>query len=85
VNDLVSNRWTGVVALAGWATVVSLLFVLHGFAAVGLGWMILAFSVALWPGRRSTRSITQVIHDIEAEPLRAVVMPARLVVPKAVP
>jgi hypothetical protein len=46
----------------------------------------LAFSAALWSGTGSTRSIAQVIDDIEAEPVPAVATPVHVAmpVPKAV-
>ncbi len=83
MKDLVSTRWIGVVRLAAPMSVVWLVFILHGFPWTGLAWVVsVAFSAALWAGMRSTRSIAQVIDEIEAEPVQAV--PVAPPMPKAV-
>ena len=51
MTGLVSNRWTGVAALAAPMSVVALVFILQGFPWAGLAWMSLAFSAVLWPLR----------------------------------
>jgi hypothetical protein len=86
MKDFVSNRWRRVVALAAPMSVVWLVFILYGFPWTGLVWVSLAFSAALWSGMGSTRSIAQVIDDIEAEPVPAVATPVHVAmpVPKAV-
>lgn len=88
MKDFVSNR-VRVVGLAMSAVSISLvwaIFILRGFPWTGLVWMSLACSAALWVGASSTRSIRQLIDDIEAEPVRVVATPVRVAtpVPKAV-
>ena len=51
MTGLVSNRWTGVAALAAPMSVVALVFILQGFPWAGLAWASLAFSAVLWPLR----------------------------------
>ena len=51
MTGLVSNRWTGVAALAAPMSVVALVFILQGFPWAGLASMSLAFSAVLWPLR----------------------------------
>ncbi len=80
MKDFGSNRSAGVVTLAASTSVVWLVFILHGLPWTGLVWVSLAFSIALWSGTVSTRSIAQVVDDIEAEPVRAIARP----VPKVV-
>jgi len=72
MKDMVSNRWIRVVALTAAMTVILAIFSPHGFPWMGLVWVSLAFVAALWVGRRPTRSIAQVIRDVEAEPMLAV-------------
>jgi hypothetical protein len=48
MTGLVSNRWTGVAALAAPMSVVALVFILQGFPWAGLAWASLAFSAVLW-------------------------------------
>jgi hypothetical protein len=75
MTDFVSNQWSRVVALATATLVGCAILIPAGLAWTGLLWMSLAFSVALWLDRGSRRTMTQVIHDVEAEPLRAVASP----------
>jgi hypothetical protein len=86
MKDFVSNRWSRVVALAALMAIIRLVFILYGFPWTGPVWVSLAFSAALWSGTGSTRSIVQVVDDIEAEPVLAVATPVRVAmpVPKAV-
>ena len=51
MTGFVSNRWTGVAALATPMSIVALVFILQGFPWAGLAWMSLAFSAVLWPLR----------------------------------
>jgi hypothetical protein len=76
MKDLVSNRRTGVFALAASISVVWLIFIFYGFPSTALLGVSLAFSAAYWMATHSTRSITNVIDDIKAEPVLAVVRPA---------
>jgi len=71
--DFVSSRRTRVVTWAAPMSVVCLVFIFHGFPWTGLAWVsLVAFSAALWAGTGVTRSIGQVIDDIEAEPAPAI-------------
>jgi hypothetical protein len=70
-------------------SVVWLAFILYGSPWVGLMWVVsLAFAAALWVSRgaQSSRSIGDVIADLEAEPVPAMAttMPAGTPAPKAV-
>jgi hypothetical protein len=47
MTGFVSNRWARVVALAAPMSIVSPVFILHGFPWAGLGWVGLAFWTAL--------------------------------------
>jgi len=60
-------------------SIISAISIPQGFPWTSLVWVTLAFSAALWVGRRSTRSVGQVIADIEAEPVQAA--PARVATP----
>jgi len=51
MTGLVSNRWTGLAALAAPMSIVALVFILQGYPWAGLAWVSLAFSAALWPLR----------------------------------
>jgi hypothetical protein len=69
----VSNRRARVVTLAVSMSVVWLVFILNGFPWTGLLGVSLALALlaAFWVAADSTRSITNVIDDIEAEPVAA--------------
>ena len=83
MEGFVSKRWTGV-ALAALMSVVWLAFILYGSPWTGLMWVVsMAFAGAILASRRGTRSsrsIGQVIADLESEPVPATATPA----PKAV-
>jgi hypothetical protein len=51
MTGFVSNRGTGLAALAAPMSIVALVFILQGFPWAGLAWMSLAFSAVLWPLR----------------------------------
>jgi hypothetical protein len=51
MTGFVSNRWTGVAALAAPMSIVAFIFILQGYPWAGLAWVSLAFSAALWPAR----------------------------------
>lgn len=78
MQDFVS-KWINVLSLTAWMSVVcGVLF--YGFPWTGLVWVSLALSVALWLlSRTSTRSTTQVIWDVEAEPVPVVAQPPKSV------
>jgi hypothetical protein len=69
MQDYVSTLWVRMVGLVASLSLVGALFIPSGFPWMGLGWLSLALSVALWLRMRSPRSMAQVIDDIEAEPL----------------
>ena len=81
MKDLVSNRWSRVVALSAPMSVVWLVFILYGFPWTGLVWVSLAVSAALSVRMRSPRSIAQATDEIEAEPVRAVATLVRVALP----
>jgi hypothetical protein len=81
MEDFVSNRWIRVAGLVASMSIVWGIFIRYGFPWMGLVWVSLAFSGALWLRMRSPRSIAQVIDDVEAEPVRAVAAPGPVVVP----
>jgi len=79
MNAFVSNRRFGVFALVASLSVVWVGCAIYAvppglpwMAWMGLGWAGLALSVALQVSIGSTRSIAQVLHDVEAEPVPAV-------------
>jgi hypothetical protein len=43
----------------------------YGFPWIGIGWAGLALTAALWVSSRSARSMSQVLHAVEAEPTTA--------------
>jgi hypothetical protein len=49
MTGFVSNRGTGVAALAAPMSIVAFIFILQGYPWAGLAWVSLAFSAALWP------------------------------------
>jgi len=51
MTGFVSNRWTGLAALAAPMSIVAFIFILQGYPWAGLAWVSLAFSAALWPAR----------------------------------
>jgi hypothetical protein len=89
MEGFVSKRWTGVAGLAVSLSVVWLVFILYGSPWIGLIWAVsLAFAAALWASRRaapSSRSIGQVIADLESQPVPATTpLPATMPATKAV-
>ena len=70
----VSNRRARVVTLAVSMSVVWLVFTLNGFPWTGLVGVSLALALlaAFWVASDSTRSIANVIDDVEAEPVPAI-------------
>ena len=72
MKDFVSSHWTSVAALVASMSVVCAIFVPYGFPWLGLAWASLALCAGCFLALRSTRSIGQVIHDVEAEPMLAV-------------
>ena len=73
MEGFVSKRWAGVAGLAVSLSVVWLVFILYGSPWIGLLWvMSLAFAAALWASRRGdkpSRSIGEVISDLESQPV----------------
>jgi hypothetical protein len=85
----VSKGRTGVAGLAVSMSVVWLVFILYGSPWIGLMWVVsLAFAAALWASRRGSkpsRSIGQVIADLESEPVPAVATAPRAAMPAPKP
>jgi hypothetical protein len=51
MTGFVSNRGTGLAALAAPMSIVALAFILQGYPWAGLAWLSVAFSAVLWPMR----------------------------------
>jgi hypothetical protein len=72
-----SKRWT--IILMGTASILAFWAILsaQAFSPTSLTGLVvlgaLAFLIAIWVGRSPTRSITQVLDDVEAEPMVAAV------------
>jgi len=76
MQDLVSTRWIRVAGVAAslpvaWA-IFSFAGLTWGLAFLVLVGMILTASGAFWLGTRSSRSVQQMIADLEAKPVLAV-------------
>jgi hypothetical protein len=88
MEGFVSKRWTGIAGLAVSLSVVWLVFILYGLPWIGLVWVVsLAFAAALWASRRGagpSRSIGQVIADLESDPVPATSAHSATPDPKAV-
>lgn len=73
--DLVSTRWIRVVGVAASIPVAWAMIAFAGspwMAWMGLGWVVLAASGALWlVTRSSNRSVQELIADIEGQPAPA--------------
>ena len=67
MKEFVSRQWTSVVVLVASMSVVCAIFVPYGFPWTGLAWASLALLAAALMAMRSTRSIRQVIDDVETE------------------
>ena len=78
MKDSVSSRQDSSVfaLLAGLSAVwmACSIFIPYGFPWMGLAWVGLAISAALWVSIRSTRltTVAQLLREVEAEPIRAV-------------
>jgi hypothetical protein len=76
MQHLVSTRWTRVSGLA-LSVAVALGFYAYSGSAwmawMSLAWVILALSGAIWlVNRSSSRSVQQMLADLDGEPVRAV-------------
>jgi hypothetical protein len=71
----VSNRRARLVTLTVSMSVVWLVFILEGFPWGGLLSVSLALAAAFWLIKGSTRSIANVIDDIEGEPAQVIARP----------
>lgn len=81
MKDFVSRRWIAAAALTAWAAVACAILGPYGF-----GWTTLAglsvvsvlgvVSAMAWAAMRASRSIADVIHDVDVEPV-AVAVAAR--------
>jgi len=78
VKRLVSSDPFSVLALVAALSVLQVaIFIPHGFAWMGLGWVGLALSAALWASVSSSRSIAQVVHGVAVEPMPAAAAKSR--------
>jgi len=86
MQDFVLTRWIRVAGLVASMSIVWAVFIPYGFPWMGLVWVSLAISGALWLRTRAPRSIAQVIDDAEALSVRAVAAPRPVAVtgPKVV-
>lgn len=80
LKEFVSNHWTSVVTVVASMSVICVIFVPYGFPWTGLAWSSFALLAAALMAMRSTRSIRQVIDDIETEPRPAAAAPERVAV-----
>ena len=76
MQDFVSTRWVRVAGLIASLSLIWAVFGLGRYPWMGPTWVALASLGGLWLGLRSSRSIGQVINDLESEPVPAVVAPA---------
>ena len=69
MKDLVSNRWISVVALVAAMSIACMALVHYGYPWTGLALLSVAISAAIvMVVMRPSRSLTQLIQDVEAEP-----------------
>jgi hypothetical protein len=83
MKDFVSRRWIVLAALVSWAVLACAILGPLGFgwtslAAVILGAALGVVTVLAIMAMRASRSIAEVLHDVEAEPALAAALPARL-------
>ena len=71
MKEFVSTQCVRLVTLGVSASLAWAVFILSGYPLTGLVCVSLAFSAALWASRASTRSMRQIIRDIDAEMLLA--------------
>ncbi len=69
MENFVSTRWIGVAALVASMSVAWAIFIPYRFPWMGLVLVTVAVSGALWVRLRSPRSVSEMIDDIEAEPV----------------
>lgn len=69
MQDLVSTRWIRMVGLVASMTILWAIFMPYQFPWIGGVLVSLAVGGALWLRMRSPRSVSDVIGDIEAEPV----------------
>lgn len=81
MKEFVSSQWTSVVVLVASMSVVCAIFVPYGFPWTGLAWASLALLAAALMAMRSTRSIRQVIDDVETEARPAATAQERVPMP----
>ncbi|HEY7410475.1 MAG TPA: hypothetical protein VII13_07045 [Vicinamibacteria bacterium] len=82
--NFVSQRWfwIGVVASVAPLSIAWTLVSPYGAFWTGLGWFcFLALAVALAMGRTSSRTMAEVIGDVDAEPVLATRVPDRVALP----
>jgi len=65
----------GLVALM---TAVWALLIPNGLPWMGLGLVMLAFAGVLWQRMKSTRSMSEIIDDVDAEPARVLAVSTRV-------
>ena len=71
MQDFVLTHWARAAGLLAATGLVWAVFVPYPVPWIGLAWMTVAVSGALWLRLRAPRSIAQVIDDVEAPPVRA--------------
>jgi len=75
MQDFVSVRWIRVAGLIASLSLIWAVFGLGRYPWMGPTWVALASLGGLWLGLQSSRSMGQVIDDVEAEPVPAVIAP----------
>jgi hypothetical protein len=86
MKDFVSRRWITAVALAAWAALACAILGPYGFgwgtlAGFSLMSVLVVVAAMAWLAMRASRSIADVLHDIDAEPVRvsAVALPRKAI------
>ena len=81
MTRMVSSRWLSVVALLSLVSVLSAVFIPFGFPGTGAVATSLVLAAALWVRVGSGRPVTQIVDDVDAEPVTVIEAPVRLGIP----
>ena len=86
MKDFVSRRWITVAAVAAWAALACAILGPYGFgwttlAGFSLMSVLAVVAAMAWMAMQASRSIAEVLHDIDAEPARmpAVALPRKTI------
>jgi len=81
MTGVVSSRWLSVAGLLSLVTLLSAVFIPFGFPGTGALATSLVLAAALWVRRQSGRPITQIVGEVESEPVTVIEAPSRLGIP----